>query len=324
MEFRLGQWVDALVHAELAVSLAEDTEQSWLLPFLRSGAALVLAGEGQWERAEAHVAAAVAGAVAHGPADVGGTSYTSQAAAHLAVARGDHAGVLQAVAPLVALRGTDGVDEPGVLSWRELQVEALVALGRIDEADEVLTQAEELAAARGRRSAMAGAARARGQVAWARGDAEQAERSFEAGLSLMADLPMPFHRALLESAYGRFLRRVGRRRNAATHLSEAHRRFAVLGARPYLEVCERELGACGLRPTKRKVRDPARLTPQELSVARLVASGMTNTEVAERLVVSVKTVEFHLGNVFSKLIITSRRQLASHPAVGEMVTRQPP
>ena len=315
VEFRLGEWDAALVHSDLAISLGEDTEQGWLLPFLHTGAALVLAAQGRWELAEAHVAAALGGSRGLATADVGSTCYSGQAAAHLAAARGDHNGVLRAVAPLVALQGIDGVDEPGVVSWRELYTEALVAIGRVGEADSALTPYEEVAASRGRRSAMAGAARARGQVAWALGRPDQAEKAFETGLSLMEGLPMPFDRALLTSAYGRFLRRLGRRRDAAARLSEAHRLFALLGAGPYAKVCERELAGCGLHPSKRKVRDPARLTPQELSVARLVASGMTNTEVAEQLVVSVKTVEFHLHNVFSKLTITSRRQLASHPAL---------
>jgi DNA-binding CsgD family transcriptional regulator len=303
----------------LAVSLADDTEQSWLQPFLHSAAALVLAAEGQWEQAEAYVAAAVKGANAFAPGDVSSVCFSGEAAAHLAAARGDHARVLEAVAPLVALPEADGVEEPGIVSWRPLQAEALVALGRVDEANEALGPWEALATVRGRRSAMAEAARARGQVAWAQGDKDRAETSFEAGRALLADLSMPFHRALLEYAHGRLLRRAGRRREATGRLNEAHRLFAVLGARPYAAECERELGACGLRPTKRKVRDRTRLTPQELAVARLVASGLTNAEVAARLVVSVKTVEFHLGNVFSKLTITSRRQLASHQAVGETV-----
>ena len=60
----------------------------------------------------------------------------------------------------------------------------------------------------------------------------------------------------------------------------------------------------------------ARLTPQERTVATLVASGMSNKEVAEELVLSVKTIEYHLGNVFTKLQVTSRGRLAAKIAVG--------
>jgi len=209
----------------------------------------------------------------------------------------------------------DGAYEPGFFSWRELHAEALVALNRLDEAEEALVPYEAMATARGARSSMAGAARARGQLEAAKGDTEQAIASFETGASLIRNLPMPFALGLIEDSYGRFLRRARRRRDAAAHLGEAHRLFAGLGARPYAEECERELDACGLHPAKRKVRDPTRLTPQELAVTRLVASGLTNAQAAQRLVVSVKTVEVHLGRVFSKLGITSRHQLPSHPVL---------
>jgi DNA-binding CsgD family transcriptional regulator len=121
---------------------------------------------------------------------------------------------------------------------------------------------------------------------------------------------MPFDRALLEAAYGRFLRRTGRRSAAVAHLEAARAGFADLGALPYLERCDHELAACGRTPAKRTVGPRATLTPQELAVARLVASGRTNRQAAAELVVSIKTIEYHLGNAYAKLGMTSRTQLA--------------
>jgi DNA-binding CsgD family transcriptional regulator len=202
------------------------------------------------------------------------------------------------------------VDEPGWRPWLVLSVEALVALGRDDEAECILVPFEELAAARGRRSALAAAARARGALEAVRGHPERAEASFRAGLAQLNDLPMPFDRALLEAAYGRFLRRMGRRSAALAHLEAARTRFAGLGARPYLERCDGELAACGRTPARRTVGPRATLTPQELAVARLIADGRTNRQAAAELVVSVKTIEYHLGNAYAKLGVTSRTQLA--------------
>jgi DNA-binding NarL/FixJ family response regulator len=68
--------------------------------------------------------------------------------------------------------------------------------------------------------------------------------------------------------------------------------------------------ALGLSPARGAARDRDRLTPQELSVANLAATGMSNREIAGELVISVKTVEFHLSNVFAKLGVTSRARLA--------------
>jgi DNA-binding CsgD family transcriptional regulator len=104
---------------------------------------------------------------------------------------------------------------------------------------------------------------------------------------------------------------VGRRTQAAAQLRAASQRLSDLGARPFVERCERELAACGLTPIGRRDVDRERLTPRESSVARLVASGRTNREVAAELMVSVKTVEYHLGNIFGKLGIRSRRRLVA-------------
>jgi DNA-binding CsgD family transcriptional regulator len=124
----------------------------------------------------------------------------------------------------------------------------------------------------------------------------------------------PFERALGEEAYGRFLRRAGERRAAASRLESALSCLAALGATPFVERVQTELAACGLSPMRRSGREKGRLTPQELAVARLVGTGRTNREVATQLVISVKTVEYHLGNIYAKLDLRTRAQLAAHLA----------
>ena len=122
---------------------------------------------------------------------------------------------------------------------------------------------------------------------------------------------MPFQRALVELARGQVLRRAGQRRLAAERLSAARERFAGLRARPYTQRCEQELAACGLAPAKRREFDPSRLTGQELAVARLVAVGMSNRQVASELFISIKTVQFHLTHIYAKLGVSSRAELAA-------------
>ena len=86
--------------------------------------------------------------------------------------------------------------------------------------------------------------------------------------------------------------------------------MADLGAHPFVARCDDELTACGL-PSRRASIDPLGLTPSELTVAHLVAQGLSNREAAARLYVSSKAVEYHLGHIYAKLGINSRRQLAS-------------
>ena len=71
------------------------------------------------------------------------------------------------------------------------------------------------------------------------------------------------------------------------------------------------LAACGVTPSRRTAELPQQLTPQERTIATLVCQGLTNQEVAQQLVLSVKTVGYHLGNVYAKLGVHSRTRLAA-------------
>jgi ATP/maltotriose-dependent transcriptional regulator MalT len=307
VEYRHGRWDDALVHAELAVSLARDTDQFWVAVYGHAMAALVLGARGEWSAAEGHVAAAWT--ASNGPRYPVQVAYAALADAQLRTAQGEPAGVIRALQPLLALEGRDWIDEPGVVPWHDLLADAWVTVGELDKAMRLLDWWEVRAADRGRDSVRAAAARSRGNLEAARGDQAAAERAFQAGLALSDQVERPFDRALLQAAYGAFLRRAGRRAAAAAQLHRAREAFAWLQADPYLERCDRELVGCGLTPTGRQGRDGNGLTPQELAVARLASTGLTNRQVASKLVISVKTVEYHLAKVYTKLAITSRGEL---------------
>lgn len=89
--------------------------------------------------------------------------------------------------------------------------------------------------------------------------------------------------------------------------------MAALGARPHVAACERELALCGAE-IRSEQRPAWNLTASELAVARLVCTGRSNREVAADLYVSVKAVEFHLGHIFDKIGIRSRKDLANRLA----------
>jgi DNA-binding CsgD family transcriptional regulator len=307
-EYRSGQWDDAVVHCDLGLSLATDADLTYLTGPCHTIATLVPAARGQWDNAQLHARAVQAGALRGNP-PLGAVINAGLTQAHLARARGQPEAVIAALDPLLQRRDGEGVDEPGVVCWQDLLADALVTVGDLDRADLVLGPFEALAVMRQRHSAIAAAARARANLEAARGDHARADQAFQTGLAHATQVDLPFNHALLQLAYGAFLRRAGKRTPAAAQLRAAHDTLARLDARPDLERCERELAACGLRPGRRKERDTARLTPQELAVARLVATGLTNQQAARELVVSVKTIEYHLGNVYAKLQVTSRGQL---------------
>ncbi len=315
--FALGAWDEAAADAERAVSLLEESGHGWLRQLARFAAVTVPAARGEWAAAEEHARAAVAR-----PGDYELMIVAAGLArAQVPAAKGDHEGVLRALEPVAALTEREGVDEPGFWPWQDLYGDALVGAGRLDDAEAFLPPHEELAAARGRGAMIAGLARVRGRLEAARGRLPEAETAFRRALLELEPLALPFQHALVELAYGQVLRRAGQRRAAAERLSAARERLAGLRARPYLERCERELAASGLAPAKRSSFDPSRLTAQELAVARLVAVGMSNRQVASELFVSIKTVQFHLTHIYAKLGVGSRAELAAQFRDSELAVR---
>ncbi|WP_367318152.1 LuxR C-terminal-related transcriptional regulator [Streptomyces sp. HUAS ZL42] len=232
------------------------------------------------------------------------------ARAQVAEARGDYERVIEALTPIVQLPERRSIDEPGFWPWPDVYANALVMTGRLDEADACLTPHQERAAARSRRSAMARLGLARGRLVAARGDIDTARKYFEHALADLEHLPLPYDRARVNFAYGQTLRRAGKRREADTVLKNARDAYATLGADAYVQRCDRELQAGGLH-TARLTPGMARLTPQEQAVARLVAAGAINQQVGLELFISVKTVQYHLTHVYSKLGIRSRSELAA-------------
>jgi DNA-binding CsgD family transcriptional regulator len=98
---------------------------------------------------------------------------------------------------------------------------------------------------------------------------------------------------------------------AVARLEEAHKAFSHLGADPFVQACATELAHLHVTAAAQGPAALLGLSRAELAVARLVATGLTNREVASQLYVSVKTVEYHLRNSYIKLDITSRRALAA-------------
>ena len=313
-EYVAGRWNDALVHAERAVAINLESDLGFLHSAVVGIAVLVPAARGDWATAEAHVATMTRQAGAE-PGYERSRVALGMARARIGEARGDAAAVVAALQPVREFAHRDATDEPGFWPWQDLYAEALVGVDRVDEADAFLAPHERLAAERGRRSAMARLARARGRIESAAGRPESAERAFAAALEATDVVELPFERGRIELAAGSFLRRAGQRRRGAELLTAAERRFAQLGAVPYVERCAKELAASGLKPMARLTMDRTELTSQELVVARLAAEGRSNREIAEELVVSIKTIEYHLRNAFQKLNVTSRRQLPELLAV---------
>lgn len=142
---------------------------------------------------------------------------------------------------------------------------------------------------------------------------ELAEPLLMQALSYQREQAQPFERARTELAYGESLRRAGRRTQARVQLRSALATFEGLRAPRWAERARQELQATGITARRRDPSTLDTLTPQELRIARLVAAGATNRDVAGQLYLSPKTVEYHLRKVYLKLGVSSRVELARQP-----------
>lgn len=141
-------------------------------------------------------------------------------------------------------------------------------------------------------------------------DPADATAAFERAVDHYRRAARPYDLARTQLAYGEFLRRTNRRVDARTHLRAALETFTDLGAAPLVERATQELRASGETARKRDPSTLLDLTPMELKVAQLVSTGLSNKDVAAQCWVSPRTVAFHLRNVFTKVGVSSRTELA--------------
>ncbi|MGI5479434.1 helix-turn-helix transcriptional regulator [Streptomyces lavendofoliae] len=186
-------------------------------------------------------------------------------------------------------------------------VEAAIRNGDDAVAGRALDLLRDRAAASGTPWALGLLARSRALLA---GDAE-AEDLFQEAAAHFAPTPLRTEKAHTDLLYGEWLRRRRRKQDARTRLRAAHEEFTAMGAAAFAERARLELRATGEQPRGRGAGTEHRLTPQESRVARMAARGATNQEIATDLFISASTVEYHLGKVFRKLGVTSRRQLSA-------------
>jgi DNA-binding CsgD family transcriptional regulator len=289
-EFRAGHWTEAATHAELAVSLAHDADRVWDYPFVHGYATLVAAGRGDTATARSHAEAAWSAATAVG---VAGALITAGAAmAVAAAARGDHDAVFTAAEQLRATDGLVALDRIGLWEWRCAEAESLLANGRRRDAGRALDELVALTADSCSATRLTEAWRLRARL----GDAA---RCF-AEARKVAPRATVYARALLDLDEGLHLADRDRGRSAAL-LTSAAGVLRRLGAEPALaRIPGRAAPVAGLR-----------LTPAQAAVARLVATGRSNREVAAELVISVKTVEHHLSQIYTAAGVRSRTELTA-------------
>jgi DNA-binding CsgD family transcriptional regulator len=211
-------------------------------------------------------------------------------------------------AALAAARQAAEYEDLAVFNW---------TLGELIEA--AARSGEQTAASQARerlapRTAAAGTNWALGVQAVAdalAGPPGRAEEHYREAIERLSTTRMGLPLARARLLYGEWLRRHNRRSDARAQLRTAHDAFTIMGAEGFAGRAGRELGATGESVRKRTPGAREGFTPQEAQIARLAVSGRTNPEIGAVLFLSPRTVEWHLRNVFIKLGIGSRRELAA-------------
>ena len=193
---------------------------------------------------------------------------------------------------------------------RMATVDRIEAAVRAGDTDQALTWVDELspfATGTGHPWALGAVDLGRALIAT---DPVDATAAFERAVGHYQGASRPYDLARTQLAYGEFLRRSNRRVAARSHLRAAMETFTDLGAVPLVERATGELRASGETARKRDPSTLLDLTPMELKVAQLVSTGLSNKDVAAQCWVSPRTVAFHLRNVFTKVGVSSRTELA--------------
>jgi DNA-binding CsgD family transcriptional regulator/tetratricopeptide (TPR) repeat protein len=224
----------------------------------------------------------------------------------LELSLGDVAAAHGILGPLTDVVTASGLAEPGGAPYVPDEIEALVGLGHLDAAGELLDWLDERGSAHDRPWALATAGRCRALLLAARGDLDGAMAAVDAALVQHQRVPMPLERARTLLVKGQLHRRRKEKRAAKETLTEALDAFERSGAALWADRVRHELDRVGLRPAA-----PLDLTPTEARVAELAGAGLATRTIAERLFMSSKTVEGVLGRVYRKLGVHSRAELAT-------------
>lgn len=314
-QYLLGEWEEALRTAEEGLRQCRDANITLVAPLLHWTAAEIKLWRGHSVDDAMHGAENSA---------VLSDYLAMQVPARLARAvaanvRGDHDGRVAALRPLVDVDPWTA-DRVSFWPWTVEYVDALIAAGNAG-------QARDAAADFHLHTASANPhVRALAEVALARmsqdgGDVGAAEASFDHALGLLVEGQNVTVAARVLMLRGQMLRRANRRREAVESLIRAREFYEGVGASVLVRRCDQELRATGMswrgmsEIEQRRGRDDAAghvpLTPQELSVADLVVRGLTNAEVARKLFIAEKTVQYHLTHIYGKFGIRSRTELAA-------------
>jgi DNA-binding CsgD family transcriptional regulator len=237
--------------------------------------------------------------------------YDTAVALHLSslgfteLAAGNPAAAAAALLRAVTISRDTGIGEPAIMRLHPDAVTATIAVGDFDAAHQLIAELDASAERNHLPWATAMAGRCHGLIYAATGDTPASVQALERSLAAHQTLSMPFEEARTRLFLGTMLRRAGRRTDARAELQAAQAVFLRLGTPVQAGQARAELARIGGRRGS-----DGELTATERRIITLVGAGQTSREVASALIMSVRTVDSHLGHIYAKLGLRSRTELA--------------
>jgi ATP/maltotriose-dependent transcriptional regulator MalT len=305
----LGRYADAAATSEDALQRAEQMGGKYVLVTAQACQAAIAAYTGRVDEARSAAGFAIDAARA-----IDGDFLLVLPTMFLGfveVSLGNYAAALTTLKPLLASFDATCSTELVVAGYLPDAVEALIALGRVAEAEPLIAALERNGAHHDRPWMLAVGARGRSQWLAARGELDAAEQAVQCAMEHHQRLPMPFEKARSQLVLGQLQRRRRRRQVAEATLREALDTFDRLGAPLWVRRAHAELGRL-MAPV-----EGLGLTAAEQRVAERAAAGLSNKQIAAELFISSKTVEMNLSSVYRKLGIRSRAGLFTALYPGE-------
>lgn len=328
--FASGNWDEGIALTEQIIATARAANQRTLLPRLLAGAAQFYTARGEWERAKLYLdeswEVGVARAARGRPIEVHSQVAVYAGLAAFYLASGEFARAVE-----IGEQGLEIADRAGYAVWsayRLIPVTAEAALWSKDGArarklrDRLLEESTQL----GNRLGLVWVGAGDGLIARLNDDFENAERLIRKSIVELEEVPWVYDAARLRRWLADVLIRMGDQEAGVRELRKSHEICARLGARVELERAREMMKQLGLRLPAREApggKRLARLTDRESDIARLVAERKSNKEIARSLGISARTVTTHVANIFTKLGVTSRGELADRVRDGTVAGAGP-
>lgn len=309
-----GDWDGGIAIGEKAIALGRALSQKTLLPRLLVWTALIYLGRGETELAEPLVDEAwqVSGADGGELRNIHAVIPAHIGKGYLALTREQYDEAIQ-----YGLKGLELAERGGSRLWAihrllPLVGESYLWIRELDKAKTIGDQMRAYCTPIGHRLGIAWADACHALETALRGDPEKGARDMQAAVEALEEIPIVPDAARLRRQMAMRLAEIGDREGAIQELNRIHETFLQLGAKIELEKARNLYRELGVRPPRRSAPGEGVLTSRELEIARLVAGRKSNKAIGKALGISPRTVSTHLSNIYQKLGISSRGELADY------------